>query len=609
LLSRYLVDSLSRDNEIASQRVNDMGLIPDNILDDILSRVNIVEVISGYLPLKKAGRNFKASCPFHHEKTPSFMVSPDRQIFHCFGCGESGNAFKFLMRYERLEFPEAVEILAKKAGVVLPKTDTRESKTASVITQLYKINESASLYYENNLKSSLGVKPKDYLLKRRITEETVKTFRLGLALDRWDGLINYLRGKNYSLTLLEKAGLVLAKEGGGFYDRFRNRIIFPILDIKSRVVGFGARVLEDVLPKYINSPETSLYVKGRNLYGLHLAKDSIRDKDSVVIVEGYLDFIVPYQAGLKNIVASLGTALTSEQARLLKRFTPNMVMVYDADAAGELASLRSLDIFIEEDMNVRIVSLPQGLDPDSYVRKHGIQSFEAKINDAKNLFEYKLQILKSRFNVREVEGKTKIACAMLETIHKIKNAVLKSEYMRKLAQDLDIREEALFEEIKKIASAKSYTGFSETVPKKTALAINPVEKLLIKLMLEENEYIEQIRKDLEPADFQDERTARIVSVMFDLIAQGKMVDPASLMNHLNGEDVSRLIGESVFLPEDVSAQQKENVIIDCIRRLKGEKLRLKKQHLHDQIKTAQQGGDEEKLNRLMQEFHYLIKQR
>lgn len=584
------------------------GRIPDNLLEDILSRVDIVEVIAGYMPLKKAGRNFKASCPFHHEKTPSFMVSPDRQIYHCFGCGESGNAFKFLMRYERLEFPEAVEALAKKAGVALPQASQQESQALNRSAQFYSVNELAALFYENNLHSPAGAKARAYLLKRGIKEETVKCFKLGLAFDKWDALITYLRAKNFSLSLLEKSGLVLAKDGGGYYDRFRNRVILPIVDIKSRVLGFGARVLDDTLPKYINSPETPLYVKGRNLFGLNLAKDSIRDVDSVVVVEGYLDFIIPYQAGLKNIVASLGTALTSEQARLLKRYTHNVVMVYDADAAGELATLRSLDIFIEEEMNVRIASLPKGFDPDLYVQKHGIEAFEDKISHSQNLFDYKLEILRSRFNCREIEGKVKIVAAMLETISKIKNEVLKSEYAKRLSQELDIGEEALLHELRKVNPAKPYSGASEAVSKK-ALNMNPTEKLLIKLMLEENELIEHIRKNLEPADFQDARASRIVSIMFELMEQGRSVGPASLMSFLEDEDASRAICESMFLPEDLSTEQKENVVNDCIKRLKSEKLKTKKQYLHDQIRSAQQLGDEERLSRLMEEFHCLIKQR
>ena len=581
------------------------GLIPENILEDILSRVDIVEIISGYIPLKRAGRNFKAVCPFHHEKTASFMVSSDRQIYHCFGCGVGGNAFHFLMQYERLEFPEAVEILAKKAGVLLPENQKQDDKTASLYTQLYKINELAASFYAQALNSSTGLAAKNYLLKRSISEETLKLFQLGFAADRWEALINYLRAKGVSLSLLEKAGLVLAKEGGGYYDRFRKRIIFPIVDIKSRTIGFGARVLDEALPKYINSPETPIYTKGKNLYGLHLAKDSIRETDLVVVVEGYLDFIMPYQEGLKNIVASLGTALTIEQARLLKRYTHNVVMVYDADDAGELATLRTLDIFIEEDMNVRVVSLPDGFDPDLFVRKKGIQSLKEKINHAESLFDYKLKILKSRYSIKEIEGKAGIVSGMLPTINKFKNAVLKSEYIKRLAQELDTQEDALLQELKKVKVDKPYLDLSQKI-KKEAFPINPTERLLIKLMLEETELINRIRVSLEPADFQDERTSRIVSIMFDLMEQGKNIEPNKLISHLDDEGISQFICESAFLPQ-VSEQNKERVVDDCIQRLKKEKLKLKKQQLHEEIKSAQDLKDEERLHRLMREFHHLTK--
>lgn len=592
-----------------------IGHIPDNILDDILSRVDIVEIISSYIPLKRAGRNFKALCPFHHEKTPSFMVSSHRQIYHCFGCGKGGNAFSFLMEYERLEFPEAVEVLARKVGVVLPEVK-QDTKTTSLINQLYKINELTAFFYENNLNSTVGAGAKNYLLKRGLKEEAIKTFKLGYALDKWDALINYLRTENISLSLLEKAGLVLAKEGGGYYDRFRKRIVFPICDIKSRPIGFGARILlapseaerDNTLPKYINSPETPIYTKGRNLYGLNLAKENIRDNDCAVIVEGYLDFIMPYQEGLKNIVASLGTALTIEQARLLRRYTHNVIMVYDADDAGELATLRSLDIFIEEGMNVRVVSLPEGFDPDLLVRKNGIEDFKERIRQAQSLFDYKLKILKSRYSTREPEAKAKISLEMLMTINKFKNAVLKSEYIKRLAEELNIKEEALLDELKKIKEYKPHLDI--TLPNvKRALDINPTEKLLIKLMLEETELISRVRECLEPADFQDERISRIVSIMFDLIDQGKHIESHKMINYLKDqEDILRVICESTFLPE-VLSQNREKIIEDCIQRLKSEKLRLKRQHLHSQIKSAQDLGDEERLGRLIQEFHDLVKKR
>jgi len=587
------------------------GRIPENILEDILSRVDIVEIISGYMPLKRAGRNFKALCPFHQEKTPSFMVSSDRQIYHCFGCNKGGNAFRFLMEYERMEFHEAVELLAKKCGVSLPETKPQDHQTTSLYTQLYKINELATAFYINNLNSSFAAPAKNYLLKRGIKEETLNLFKLGFAWDKWDALINHLRAKNINLSLLDKAGLVIPKEGGGYYDRFRKRIIFPIFDIKSRTIGFGARLLpganaaqDKELPKYINSPETPIYVKGKNLYGLNFAKDAIRDNDSVVVVEGYLDFIMPYQEGFKNIVASLGTALTSEQARLIKRYTHNVVMVYDADDAGQIATLRTLDIFIEEGMNVKVVSLPQGLDPDLSVRKAGIEDFKDRIDKAQNLFDYKLQVLKSRYAPSQIEGKSMISLEMLSTINKFKNAVMKSEYIKKLAQDLSLEEDALLQELKKIKDDRLYSN--QDTPKK--LNINPTERLLIKLMLEENELIAHIKESLEPADFLDERTSGIVSLMFDLIEQGKNIEPRVLMNYFEDDDTLQLICESTLLPQ-VSSQDKERIVTDCIQRLKSQRLLLKRQQLQEEIKIAENLGDEERLNRLKEEFNYLIKMR
>ena len=581
------------------------GLIPDNLLEDILSRVDIVEIVSGFIPLKKAGRNFKACCPFHHEKTASFTVSPDRQIYHCFGCGESGNAFKFLMRYERLEFPEAVQVLAKKAGVVIPESSDQPDKNAAFITQFYKINELAVAFYENNLNSAEGSRIKDYLLKRGVKPQFVKDFKLGYASDKWDALINHLRSKSLSLELLDKAGLVISKDSGGYYDRFRNRLIIPVFDIKGRPLAFGARVLDDSLPKYINSPETLIYTKGKHLFGLNLAKEAIRDKDQAIIVEGYLDFIIPYQEGLKNIVASQGTALTLEQVRLLKRHTNNIIVIYDPDKAGELAALRSLDIFIEEEMDVKVVSLPQGSDPDSFVRKNGIDALNGLIENAQDLFDYKLKILKSRFNHKEISGKTKISIGMLETLSKIKNAVLKSEYLKKLAQELDIKEEAIIEESRKIKTDKPHSDTPKGTDNKLSNA-NSAEMLLIKLMLEETELIDHIKNHLGPEDFQDEKVSRIVSIMFELAEQGKKVGANTLINHFSQEDVSRLVCESIFLPLQLNNDNKVKVADDCIKRLKNNRSMLKRHKLQEEIKLAHNAGNEQKLNNLMEEFQTLI---
>jgi DNA primase len=580
------------------------GLIPENILDDILARVNIVEIISGYIPLKRAGRNFKACCPFHHEKTASFVVSPERQIYNCFGCGESGNAFKFLMRYERMDFPEAVEALARKVGVPLPEDNPRDNKNQGLVTELFRVNEAAAQFYSNNLNSTQGAGPKDYLIKRGISPETIITLKIGFALDKWDSLIDYLRGKGFELKIIEKAGLIINKDSGGYYDRFRKRIVFPIFDIKGRVLGFGARVLDSSLPKYINSPETPIYTKGRNLYGLNLAKESVRENDFVAVVEGYMDFILPYQEGVRSIVASQGTALTVEQVRLLKRYTNNVVMIYDADSAGELATLRSLDIFVEEEVNVKVVSLPKGFDPDTFLRKNGIEGLKEEIVNASNLFDYKLKVLKSRYDIKEIANKAKVSGLMFETINKFKNAILRAEYLKKLSFELGVDEDALLEEANKGSKEKTRIHL-QADNKKKPLNISPTEKLLMSLMLEENSLINRIKDNFDPLDFKDDRISRIVSLMFNLIDQGKEVRPQSLINHL-GDEASSLICESDFLPEGMSLEHKERMVDDCLKRLKENRAKIKRERLHEEIQAAQQTGDETKLNKLIAEFHSLI---
>lgn len=586
------------------------GRIPETVLEDILSKIDIVEVISGFMPLKRAGRNFKANCPFHHEKTPSFIVSPDRQIYHCFGCGESGNAFKFLMRHERLEFPEAVETLAKKAGVTLPEREKADPALAAGNLALYEVNELAADFYAGNLWSPKGAAARKYLASRGISAETAKSFKLGLSLDAWDGLIAHLRQKSYSLQTIEKAGLILKRDSGGYFDRFRNRIMFPILDVRQRALGFGGRVMEGAgqdQAKYVNSPETPVYTKGRNLYGLMLTKDHIRDADCAVIVEGYLDFIIPYQNGVRNIVASLGTALTLEQVRLLKRYASSAVMIYDPDEAGQMATLRSMDILIEEEMQVRVVSLPKGFDPDLFVRKYGADAMKEKIASAQDLFDYKLSVLKTLHKHKSIEGKAKIATLMLETVNKIKNSVLRSEYIRKLAGELDVKEEALLEETKKARTHEPWRRQPEPAPEKKPAAISPTEKLLLRLMLEETALVSRIQECIEPGDFRNELAWRIASLLFDLARQGKPIDAKSLMNQLDNDDISSVIGESLCLPQELSNGDREEIVVDCIQRLKSERIKLRRTELHDQIRAAQDSGDAQRIEELMQEFQSLIR--
>ncbi len=589
------------------------GFIPEEIINDILDRIDIVELISGYIPLKRAGRNFKTLCPFHHEKTPSFMVNPTRQIYHCFGCNAGGNAYSFLMKYERLEFPEAVEMLAKKVGVQLPIVSSESSLKESNLNkqlyqQLYQANELASIYYHKLLETEEGKRGLFYLRKRGLKDETIAKFKLGYAHNAWDGLLNFARSKGFKLEILERAGLIIPREGGGHFDRFRDRVIFPILEVRGKVIGFGGRALnEESLPKYMNSPETAVYSKGRHLYGLNFALEHIKEIDFVIIVEGYLDLITPHQFGLKNIVSSLGTALTTEQIRLLKRYTKDVVMVYDADQAGEAASLRGLDLLIEEGLNVKVVNLPQGFDPDDYVRQKGISNFQEEIKAARDLFGYKLNLLVTKYNPKSLEDKIKIINEMLPTISKVENAVLKSCYIKSLSESLSVAEESLLIELKKVKE-KTYRNLSdEDRASFIRLDVKPAEKLILRLMLEDNEFIRECKERLVLADFQSPNAKKIAEVLFEFNSQNKKISPNKLINYFRDDRTSQLVSSLIASDEEIIDRKK--TFEDCIKRVKkdGRENRLKT--IENEIKSIQASKDETRLEKLMAESNRLIKQK
>jgi len=586
-----------------------MGLIPESTLEEILSRVDIVELISGYIPLKRVGRSYKALCPFHHEKTPSFIVNPDKQIFHCFGCSAGGNAFGFLMQHERLEFPEAIEALAKRTGVIIHEASAAERKTQNLSEQLYKINEAAAHFYSDQLHAPEGEPALKYLLKRGLTKETIQKFKIGYAQDKWDGLLNYLRSKGFVLGLIEKSGLIIAKDNGGYYDRFRKRILIPIHDTKGRTVAFGARVLDNSLPKYINSPETPVYSKSKVLFGLDLNNEEIRLKDLAVIVEGYFDLIFPYQAGVKNITASCGTALTQEQIRLLKRYSRNVVLVYDSDNAGQMATLRSIDTLIEEGLNVMAARLPEGYDPDSFARRFGPEGFQKLITEAKDIFDYKLEFLKSKYAPLTIPNKSRAASEMLSLISKFNNTVAKSAYIKKLAEELSLDENSLLLELKKTGNENNRIPHKEEnlPPPKTPVAANAPERMIVRLMLEEQELIEQIKEKLAPGDFQDKNISQIITKMFDLFCSGKKINTNSLINHFTGSHLSKIILE-ISTCEWPAVSGTQRIIDDCVRRIKESKRKLKQQELCRQLKLAQGPGNELKLNDLLIEFQSLSRE-
>ena len=546
-------------------------MIPNQLIDEILDKTDIVEIISGYVPLKKAGQNFKACCPFHKEKTPSFMVSSAKQIYHCFGCGAGGNIIGFLMKYEGMDFIEAIKMLADKTNVTLPQFRAGDKTKNSFAEKLYGVNDLACSLYEENLAKEFGASAHSYFIHRGINERTIKHFRLGFAEDSWQGLVNYCKANDIEPDILQKAGLVLQNaESKNWYDRFRNRVIFPIFDLRNRVLGFGARVMDNSLPKYINSPETFIYTKGKHLYGLNFSKTYIRKQNYVIIVEGYFDLILPFQNGIRNIVATLGTALTIAQINAIKRFTKNVIIIYDSDKAGEDATLRGLDLLIEEDMNVRIAVLPKGTDPDSFVRKEERSGFMDVLKKSKDLFDYKLATLTLKFKKSEPHGKARIVNEMLPTIAKIKNAVLKSSYLKKMSEELSLDEESIRAELKKLKPdfARTHAAGIDAEPKTFG---NLAEITLLAIALEDTDSVEKIEKELGFRSFKDESIARILEKIKKFHENGKKITPSHLISYFEDNRVEEIISEAVSIGQTI--QDKNKGLNDCFRYIKRNNLK------------------------------------
>ncbi len=589
-----------------------MAHIPDNILDQILDRCDIVEVISGYIPLKRMGRNYKALCPFHHEKTPSFVINPDKGIFHCFGCGAGGNAFSFVMKYERLEFPEVARMLAKKAGVVLPEyTASNPDKSDSMLSGIYKAHELATAYFQNILVSPQGKEAKEYLVKRGVKNDTAAKFKLGFATDSWDGLLTYLKKKGLSEAIIEKSGLIIPRsDGTGYYDRFRKRLIFPIFDQKDRVIAFGGRVMDDALPKYMNSPETPIYNKSKTLFGLNFTKRHIAEKDAAVIVEGYTDLLIPYQGGVNNLIASCGTALTQDHIRLIRRHSRNIIMVYDSDKAGEMATLRNLDILLAEDMNVKIAELPKGYDPDSFVRKNGTAAFESILCAPTGLFEYKLGRLVSHHKGNTIESKVRIAGEMLVTISKVNNDVLKSAYIRRLAESLGLDEASLRTEMAKPKKAYSSVTYDDktrdAVTKADMGNLSIADKTLIGLMVEDNTLVPIIKEKISHTEFGNSLTQNIVINIFRLHEEKKPINYTSLINRLGIDGVDDLLSDIASMQENV-ADKKRN-LEDCVRWVKKDNMKRHLDTIRNQIKEAQETGEHDKVTDLVVKYNQLMKE-
>lgn len=527
-----------------------------DLLEEIRNRCDVVDIISEYVHLKPAGKGFKGLCPFHEEKTPSFMVSPEKQLFHCFGCGEGGNVFNFLMKYEKLSFFEAVKMLAQKSGVPLPVDEEKENILHKKKERLYKLNNLVANYYRECLfRTNQGKKVINYFKKRGISDTSVEKYKLGYAPSSWDALSNFLKKKGYYYEELIKAGLIKkSKIEGKYIDYFRDRIIFPIFNLSGKVIGFGGRVLDDSLPKYINSPETLVYNKGSNLYNLNFAKEGIRKKNCIIVVEGYTDVLITQQYGFNNIAASLGTALTAKQIDLIKRFTNAVLIAYDADSAGNMATLRSLDLLVKAGLEIKVIDLPQGYDPADFLIKKGSETFQNLINRSLSLIDYKLKILYSKYSIKTIEGKVKVVKEILPTLSVIGDEDEVRAQTKKISEELKLSDEAI-----RIDLTKYKKGLREFIPS----FINPdsedgnikAEKILIGCMLENEEIVRDIFTKLKVEDFTVLLHRQIVTAIEKNLKYDKIVDSQKVIDYLNDDKAAKLIS-NILIEETVTFDKK-----------------------------------------------------
>jgi DNA primase len=597
-------------------------MIPEEVIAEILRRTDIVELIGRYLPLKAAGRTHKTLCPFHTEKTPSFTVNSERQIFHCFGCGEGGDAIGFLVKHERLTFPEAVRMLAERVGVPLPARSGGSSE-GEVRLPLLEAQLQALEHFRENLRGQEGSAARQYLAARGLTPPLMERFQLGYAQPRWDGLLRALRKRGHPDRLLEAAGLIVARQTGttgtrgvGYYDRFRNRLMIPIWDVSGRVVGFGGRALDEKEVKYINSPETAVYRKGTHLYALNLAARAIREHDRALVVEGYFDAIMLHAHGFDYAVAALGTALTTEQARLLSRYATTVVLLFDPDTPGIEAARRSLAHLINTDLNWRIVLLSGGLDPDAYVRTHGAAAFSAALDGAQDLVEFFLDRRVSGLDMADPLQRARAVDALVEVVGGIDNPIRREGHVQRLAQRTGITDRSLLEAV---ARQRGRVGRQDAGQASFPPAAPPpsAEEQLIYIGLNYPAWRERIATALAPEDVRDPVLRRIFIEFIQTDESG--VSPGSSENarplSLQPEDMQRRLS-SLWArdPWSVAAEQSgdpltggkgpgalRRTVDDCLVRISQLRSAAERQALRRALEAADRDGDSEQAVRLLAE--------
>ncbi len=581
----------------------------DHVVEQVSSANDIVEIISQYVPLKRAGRHLKACCPFHQEKSPSFMVQPEKQMFHCFGCGAGGDVFSFLMRHENMTFPEALKSLAERAHITLPERSSHRDDGGQK-EKLYEVCQTAADIYHDLLLKETGAAARAYLAKRLITEEIIREFKLGWAPNEWRALFDRMILKKYPEALLKQAALIQQSPKGNYYDTFRGRLMFPIQNLQNKVIAFGGRLIADEEgPKYLNSPETPIFFKRRELFGLNLAKKHInREWPNLILVEGYMDFLALYQHGFKNAVATLGTALGEDHVRLMRRFVEEVIVVYDGDKAGEAASLRGLEILLEGGMQVKLVSLPKGEDPDDFLNKRGNDAFASLLKNARDFFDYKLQILLERYPRQDALGVSKISREMFETFLKVKNTVMLSEYFKRLSRALQIDENSLrteFAHLNKKGDAPRERPREVAPANLEAVKPAPEELLLLVLMAEVPPFCDRACEVLKEADLKTPVSRQLFEYLRQMSEQGKKCTLSGLLNRIPDLQYrEQLVAVMASLDETA---EREQILEDCIGKITHARATGRLEELRRLILAGENGRDDAKVRAATQEYQELLK--
>ena len=582
----------------------------EELIEEIKNSNDIVDVISQYVNLKRSGRNFFGLCPFHKEKSPSFSVSPDKQIFHCFGCGAGGNVIHFISKIENADFKEAIGILANRAGIELPTLNNYEdNKTALLKSKVYEINQIAAEFYHQNLYKPTSKIGQEYIKKRKLDNRTLKSFLIGYS-GNFDELYRILKQKGFTEEEILASSLVNKKDDGKYIDRFRKRVMFPIQDTRNKVIAFGGRVTDDSKPKYINSPENIVYSKGRHLFGLNVAKRG--ELKNIIIVEGYMDAISLYQRGITNVVASLGTALTEAQGRLLRRYSERVTIGYDSDGAGQAATLRGLEILQNIGCDVRILQISGAKDPDEYVIKYGPERFLKCVEQAISLVEFKVKMLKQSLNLDNINDKIKFLNQVAKILSNVTNSIERELYVEKIANEYNVSKEAIYGEVNKLIYTKN-TGektLEKPIVKKEIKkekhcrdsSTTKRENLIIYLLINyPQESYKKIKSVISENDMKLEENQKILKKMYEEIEKGNI--NIDILNYFEEQNIIDHI--SGIMSYDFEISDLNKCIEDVVNTYEKDKLINRRQEILDIIKNGQ-GFSEEELNNLEDELSNIV---